>query len=409
MNLEKSYYSVKPEQLEKSLVVPTSKSYANRLLILAAIDKSEVTLKNLPESTDVINMLKCFKEIGLDIHQSGSDCIIKNSFPDCEQLSDKEEVVLHTGDGGTTNRFIIPFLGRGKKKYKIIPDGHMRKRPMEEVINGLKAIGVDTGFEDENCWIWVRGAAKQGTSVKISCEKSTQFVTGFMLAFADKSISIEAINLDGSLAYFNMTKYLVDRFQKQVEDYVVPVDYSSISYPLALGALSGKLTLTNVIEKDPYQADSVFLDILEAIGASLKWESGGLVIKPSLNLLTISHDCSGCPDLTPTLAFLAAHIDGESVLKNLEVLRYKESDRIEEIIDVLKAFDVKYRFDKEKCDLYINGSSTKTYKKITYEPPADHRIIMMTYLFMIRNQGGEISNIHHVKKSFPTFTEVFSN
>jgi len=60
-------YKVEAGSMNKEIEVPTSKSFANRLLILAAISKSEITLNNLPLSSDVEIMIECLKKLGLQI------------------------------------------------------------------------------------------------------------------------------------------------------------------------------------------------------------------------------------------------------------------------------------------------------------------------------------------------------
>ena len=53
MNLEKSVFNISPGKFKESIKVPYSKSYANRLLILGALSKEVVTIKNIAMSTDV--------------------------------------------------------------------------------------------------------------------------------------------------------------------------------------------------------------------------------------------------------------------------------------------------------------------------------------------------------------------
>ncbi|TNF00199.1 MAG: hypothetical protein EP326_06820, partial [Deltaproteobacteria bacterium] len=100
-----------------SINVPTSKSHANRMLVLASISKNPVTIHNLPKSTDVQTMLRCLQDIGLKLKISEESVDVLNSFPECEKGEDI--VSLLTGDGGTTNRFLMPLLARGKKKYQM--------------------------------------------------------------------------------------------------------------------------------------------------------------------------------------------------------------------------------------------------------------------------------------------------
>ena len=56
------------------------------------------------------------------------------------------------------------------------------------------------------------------------------------------------------------------------------------------------------------------------MGANLHWEeSGGLKLTASEGLKPLNYDCSDCPDLVPTLAFLCSYVDGISCLTNIKV------------------------------------------------------------------------------------------
>ena len=49
-------------KLDKKVIVPPSKSVATRALILASLSPRPIWLKNLPDSTDVINFKKCIRK-----------------------------------------------------------------------------------------------------------------------------------------------------------------------------------------------------------------------------------------------------------------------------------------------------------------------------------------------------------
>tara|TARA_Y100000590_G_scaffold469529_1_gene657670 strand:- start:107521 stop:108738 length:1218 start_codon:yes stop_codon:yes gene_type:complete len=399
-------YSVTPGKLEKTIEVPTSKSYANRVLILAAITPGSATISNIPESTDVTKMIGLLQQIGLEIEQSGSTVTVKNSFPECEK---SEGQTLLTGDGGTTNRFILPLLARGKQEYILEPEGHMRNRPMEPLTKALKEIGVKIEVESDKGWLSVKGPfPSEARRVEVDCKDSTQFITGLSLASADCELEFVPIGLDASLAYFLMTKHLIEEFKAQQREWEIPVDFSSLGYPLALAAVSGKVSVTNCTRFDDFQADAVFLKVLEEMGAEPVFDKSGLsLVKPEY-LMPFEIDGSSCPDLVPTLAFVAAYAAGSSYIRNIEILRHKESDRVEEVLSLLKAFGIEFEFDSKTHNLIIYGNPANagTSPAVDYNPPADHRIVMVAYLFMRMNAGGTLTNFHHVKKSFPSFFEV---
>ena len=108
--LEKENKAQNLGHFQKSVIIPTSKSYANRILILAALCPSVITIEGLPESTDVSNLISCLQQVGLEFSKDSKGHLkVLNSFPECEKNTSLDTIVLETGDGGTTNRFILPF------------------------------------------------------------------------------------------------------------------------------------------------------------------------------------------------------------------------------------------------------------------------------------------------------------
>ncbi len=399
-----SPYNVSLNEFVKKIEVPTSKSYANRVLILGAITPGLVQIDQVPKSSDVETMLNLLQRIGLEIERKEDTVYIKNSFPECEGSDD---LILETGDGGTTNRFLLPLLARGSNCYTLEAKGHMRKRPMEPLILGLTSLGVDVSMGGEDYWIKVKGPYQNKSSkVEVDCKDSTQFITGLSLATADLDIEIKALNLEASLSYFLMTENLIEEFKSQRSEWTIPVDFSGLSYPLALACTTGNIEVTNCKEVDSFQADSIFIKILEEAGASPEFKEGSLFLKKPEYLMPFEADGSKSPDLVPTLAFLAAYASGASIIRNIEILRHKESDRVEEVLSLLETFCIEHEFDSEKNNLIIYGDPSKKIGSVEYYPPEDHRIVMVAYLFMRMNSGGKLHNFEHVKKSFPNFFEV---
>lgn len=398
---EPSIFKVVARAFNAKISVPTSKSYANRILILAALEKNDVVIEDLPDSTDVLNLLKAFEIIGLKVLRNNNETIIRGSFPDCE--NGREDLcIVPTGDGGTTTRFLIPLLALGKRLYQVEPEGGMRERPMDEMFETLQSLGVKYHFKVKDKWLQLQGPMSPPSSLTIDCRRSTQFASAFVLVLGAEKISFK--NLETSEAYLEMTisckKIGSQKYWK------VPVDFSSLSYPVALAAVMGRVHITNCLALDPLQADSVLLKLLPQLGCPLDWCEDGLIVQKSEGLKPIQYDCSQCPDLVPTLAYLACFAQGESFLTGLEVLKYKESDRLSEISKVLEAFSVEHTHGAGF--LKISGGTAQK-KSMTYHPPADHRLVMMTYLMMRSLGGGELDQVHHVKKSFPQFFELMES
>lgn len=393
----------------KEISLPSSKSHSNRALIMGAIKGAGFQVENLSPSSDVEHLLSSMKKIGIRFKKKGSTVVFENSFPDCENENENEEVELETGDGGTTNRFLMALLAKGKKKYFLNPSERMRERPIMDLIIPLKKIGVEiTHFvEHKKNWLTIQGPAQIqiGESFVIDCEKSTQFASALLLAFSDNSLSFHYENLNSSKTYLKMTEYVIKEC-KNKKSFSVPVDFSSLSYPVALAALSGSVLIKNCHSLDSFQSDSLILEILKESGASVLFLAKGLEVRSSKNLKPFHFDVSKSPDLFPILIFLSAHIDGVSTFFNLNILQYKESDRLNEMLKILNEFSVKTEFDLEKKELKVFGKSNNKYKKITMRPARDHRIVMALAFFMAYNSGGVLYEVDCIKKSYPDFIQL---
>lgn len=398
-----STFKVPTHLFDKNIEVPSSKSYANRLLILAAINKKPFHVKNLPLSNDVLVMIECLKKVGLEIDESSDGVWINNSFPECEELGDGA-ITLFTKDGGTTNRFLVPFLARGKRKYILEPEGHMRNRPMEGLISAVKELGAHAELKSIGDWITIQGPITN-KKAEVDCSQTTQFLTGVALATSDLGIDVVPKNLEVSLPYWELTKALLRLSQSDEGEFTNPVDFSSLSYPLALAAVTGRVLVSNCLSRDTFQADSTFINLLDQMGAKIKFGESGLECERK-SLKGIEFDGSQCPDVIPTLLYVCSFAEGESKIFNLEVLTHKECDRFQEMINILENFEVDFTFDATSYEINIKGEPDRKLIK-DYLPPADHRMVMVSYLFQRTLGGGQIlGNAQHVAKSFSNFFEV---
>ena len=403
MNLKNSCFKTTASSFGKKMRIPTSKSFANRALVLAAISTKEIILNEVPESTDVLNMITCLREIGLDIKTQGTSVKVINSFPECEIENDKV-IDLKTGDGGTTNRFLIPLLALGSNSYNLIASEMMVDRPMDELDETLTDMGVRVQ-RDEQHWFKLQGPYQINKHViEVDCARSTQFATGLALSLSKINVDIEPVNLRTSRPYWDMTVNLIEMFEENCV-FDVPVDFSSLSYPLALGILSEGVLVQNCKGVDRYQADSALIYILEQVGAHFEFLQEGLKLSKFPDLPAINVDCRNCPDLVPTLCFLASYANGESFLENVNVLKHKECDRLEEMLKMMDAFGVKARYCENDDALIIQGRKPHS-SNVDYDPPVDHRMVMVCYLFQRYNGGGTLTNAHCVDKSFPSFFEA---
>lgn len=384
----------------KTLTVPFSKSYLNRALIIGSLNPGVITIQGNSAATDVKHLIKCLKTIGLDIEESSEQIIIKNSFPACESKG-ASEIELDTHDSGTATRFLIPFLALGARSYRMTMSDRMLERPLNETFRILLELGVK--IIREKTGILIQGPANNSNRLLIDCDKTTQEASGFLMAFSHKKVNIEFINDHHSKSYLELTQRMLG--EKNNKIFNPSVDFSSISYPLALAATIGEATISNCHSVDTTQADSKFIDLLKQLGFKVNFLENGLSVKKLESYNGFTFDCSDCLDLVPTFAYLASYAQSKTELSNLKNLKFKESDRLEAILNILNEFEVNYTFSEVEDKLIINGPAPAVIPK-NIKTVNDHRIVMMAYLFLRKNTGGSINNWEAVNKSFPNFFEI---
>ena len=402
MKSKQSLYKIPPGNFKEFVQVPTSKSVSNRLLILAAITPGEVTINDLGDSTDVNTLLRLLEELGLVISRDKNQVVIKNSFPDCEEVTD-QPIRLETGDGGTTNRFLSQLLALGKNKYQLISTEKFKERPNQIAVDLIKSCDGNArlGEESEDFWIELQGPIKEGGEVEVDCRFTTQYLTAWLILQSRLAIKISSKNLHASSDYVEMTKSLVKQLKDGEKEFTVPIDFSSASYPVVFASCLGSVTIKGCFGVDPYQPDGAVIKYVEQMGAKVSWEVEGLHIE-SRKLQPLDVSCSAHPDLVPSLVFLALFADGETKLRDLGVLEFKESNRVAEICKILDKIEANYDYDNLSKQLTIYGAF-KGSKKFEFNLPADHRMIMLASMICRAFKGGTVDNAHHVAKSYQGF------
>ena len=387
---------------------PTSKSYANRALIIASLKLENIKINDIPDSQDVHDLLGILESLKIEILKTRGGVQINNSFPECEQNSLKP-VILPGSEGGTTIRFIAPLLALGKNEYHLPLLGRMATRPMGELLLIIKSMGASIWIED--AVLKIKGPITLPKELSVDCSKTTQFATALFNLKAKYNINIKYNNVEASKKYLEMTEFLIKHFS-HTNHFTVPADFSGLGYLLAYGILKQDLVISNVFKTDLLQADSELINILKRIGGKIKFGSNGLsVLKAESKLAGFEVDGSECIDLVPTLMFIASFCHSETRLTNIKYLTHKESDRLLEMMKILDVFKVDYNYDETKDVFTIipfEGSKESNLKPIKVVTANDHRMVMVSALYLKTLKGGSVAPMGAVNKSFPTFFKLFN-
>jgi 3-phosphoshikimate 1-carboxyvinyltransferase len=373
----------------------SSKSYVHRLLICLALAKNDAKIK-YDSSADITATKNCLDKLFLD---------------------DKVKV-LDVGESGSTLRFLLPLSLAVGGSYEFICHGKLLSRPISGLTDVLSTHGAKIKIDDT---IKASGKLTPG-DYQIAGDVSSQYITGllFALSILNGKSTITLTTKLTSKPYVDITLKLMQDFGVNViatttgyeingnANYIAPKDidvdgdWSNASFMLVGGAISNKCTVTG-LNLDSTQGDKVILDVLKSAGAKVDINPDGITVqKDKLNAFTF--DANDYPDAVPIVSVLASACNGVSVIKNIQRLTLKESDRVQSVLDMLSAVNIVAK--RVDDDIVIKGGSPTGGVIDSYN---DHRIVMSSaILSLISNSSVKILGANAVNKSYPTFFEDFT-
>lgn len=365
---------------------------------MASLLKDSPELHNLPQASDVTILVDCLKTIGLKVDYHENSLRFLNHFPSCELPG---PVKISVGEGGTTARFLAALLLLGKSEYKLILGKRLKERPWQEFLDLAISLGGKASLSEDT--LTLQGPVSLPAELTIDCSKTTQFATAFQLLSVARKIKVIPANLNSSQSYWAMTEKMVHELSS-VKEYSIPGDWSSASYPLAYSALNHAIEFPG-LQFDSFQSDAKFYDLLKSFNC-VETLPDGIRIVPLSEHRAVRMDVSDCLDLVPTLGYFLGHIEGTHELTGVENLVHKESDRLGEVIKLLKAFGREASTNGHS--LTIEGNRSRLSHEVNLTLPDDHRMVMTGSLFLIHHSGGNIAPREAVNKSYPGFFDLIS-
>lgn len=365
-----------------NLKVPGSKSIIQRYIVLTILSKSLLKIKNVNFCKDVLTTINIAKKLGVKVRKTKDTLYL-----DARKIYFLKPAIINTSDSGFNLR-VFSVLKNIFKNIKIKREG--RRRPL---LNKLKKIGK---------------------TILLDASISSQPLTGFLmyLAFLEDDFKINVKNLK-STPYVDLTIKILKEFNIRVKkekkgaktlfiikskkiispkEVTVEGDFSSASFFMALGAIYGKIKISNLNLKS-VQGDKKIINILKKMGVKVTFDKNLIIITKD-KLKSFNFDVSDTPDLFPVLFVLALRAKGVSVITGINRLKYKESDRVSSLVNVFKKTN-KIKVFKNKIEIEGSDKVIINYNRNTL----DHRIAMAFAIYDFPNY--KINKC--VDKSYPNF------
>lgn len=460
--LAAAFGNKKPLWSEEVLSMPSSKSFAQRAVIAAALADGTSILEGYSPCGDTDAAIGVARSLGATVTVEGSTLTITGAGGNVA-----DNASFFTGESGLLTRLMIPLSAAlYRHPVTIEGTGTLIGRPLKgaagilapfgTVLKPLEAQGKnpDGTVPDPKVPLTVNGPLLAGKA-DISGKDGSQLVSGLLMALPllDEDTVIH-VHDPRSIPYMFITMDVLRRFGIKIasemegdEDFMetqdwslctgitfkikgrqkyspasfqIEGDWSAAANFLVAGALFGRVRLSS-LDTTSLQADISIMDILMDAGASisqLNAEGGeedhkGIITVQRAPLRAFESDLNNCPDLFPIVSVLAAYCHGKNRLKGFKRLEGKESNRGEAILDMLTRMGVEAWAEDD--ELIVVGESLECrflsgnlLKGGRFTTSHDHRMAMaLSVASLATDTPVEMDDTDCLAKSFPGFTDTF--
>ncbi|KGP73018.1 3-phosphoshikimate 1-carboxyvinyltransferase [Pontibacillus yanchengensis Y32] len=409
------------------ITVPGDKSISHRSIMLAALSNGTSTINNFLTGEDCLTTISAFQAMGIHIIQNDSEITVHGKgLYGLEESSQP----INLGNSGTTTRLLLGILAGTPHHYCLYGDESLSVRPMDRVTIPLSKMGAtfDGNQQGRLLPMSVRGGEVQPIEYTLPINsaqiKSSILLAGLFTTGVTKVVEpvptrdhtermLTAFGVD--IGREGNTISLRGQQQLEATDIEVPGDISSAAFFICAAALKAD---SDLVVKDVglNPTRTGIIDVLKRMGATIETRItryigdepiGDVTVQGGpLNGITISGaDIPRVIDEIPIIALLASQAEGKTLIKDAEDLRYKETDRIQAVVDILHSMGVDIIGTED--GLIINGKPS-TLKGGEYHSYKDHRIGMMIAIAsLLTDEEITLQEPDCISISYPSFFAHF--
>lgn len=399
----------------KDVIIPPSKSLAQRAILAASLCHEPVILNGLGQSKDVLHFLAMSKQLGAVHQEITADSLEIQGFKNAIHPQ------LHAGESGLGLRLITGIAAILGPAFHINGEGSLLNRPILEFESILPQLGVHCQTNGGFLPLQLSGTAKGG-KISLDGRSGSQYLSGLLMALPllkeDSIITVDELT---SKPYIDLTLSVLNEFGIEITHdsyrkftikggqhysrktpYEVELDYSGASIMMVEGAINKGIEIAD-LNPQSRQGDKAMLDALNLAGVDYLWKKNTLHILES-EIKPFRFDATDCPDLFPALVVLAAAAKGESILIGAKRLINKESNRAEVLMQEFGKLGLKIALDGDEMKIFGTGKLSRG----TLFSHNDHRIAMAEAVAAkLTDFGITIEGAESVEKSYPEFWKMY--
>ena len=410
------------KHLNGSIRVPGDKSISHRSIIFGSLAEGETKVYDILRGEDVLSTMQVFRDLGVEIEDKDGVVTIQGVGMDGLKAPQK---ALDMGNSGTSIRLISGVLAGTDFEVEMFGDDSLSKRPMDRVTLPLKKMGVSISGQTERDLppLHLKGtkslktiqyelpiASAQVKSALIFAALQAQGQSVIIEKECTRNHTEDMLRQFGGELSVDGKKITVQGPQKlSGQKVVVPGDISSAAFWLVAGLIvpNSRVVLKNV---GINETRTGIIDVIRAMGGKLEITDIDPIAK-SATLTVETSDLKGTEiggaliprliDELPIIALLATQAQGQTVIKDAEELKVKETDRIQVVADALNSMGASITPTTD--GMIIKGKSALHGAKVNTF--GDHRIGMMTAIAALLVADGEVEldRAEAINTSYPSF------
>jgi 3-phosphoshikimate 1-carboxyvinyltransferase len=389
---------------------PGSKSITNRALLLAGLARGVSRLTGALKSDDTRYMADALRAMGVTVDEPGETSFEVTSTG----VLNPPAGPLFLGNAGTATRFLTAAVSLGQGRYVIDGDQHMRKRPIQPLVDALRHLGVAVEAPTGCPPVTVDATGRFSTGrVVIDAGLSSQYVSALLMvgACGREPFEIELAGAEiGARGYVDLTLAAMRAFGARVgqpsssvwrveptgyvaTDFHIEPDASAATYLWGAEVLTGGA-----------------IDIGTPAASFTQPDAMAHAVISSFPRMPAVIDGSQMQDAVPTLAVLAAFNETPVRFVGIANLRVKECDRIRALSTGLNA--IRSGLATELGDDLLVASDPALAGQrlpVAIDTFADHRIAMSFALAGLRIDGITILDPDCVAKTYPGYWDALSS
>jgi len=393
---------------------------------MAALCQTPVRLHNLLVSDDTRRMREALTALGVGFKDNELTTQVTGVGGDWQNSTSE----LYLGNAGTAMRPLVAVLAATLKgadtQVVLTGDARMQERPVKHLVDALQQQSACIKYLGAPGYppVAISPGLKAG-DFEIDGSVSSQFISALLMALpllpGDSTLTLKGEVV--SRPYIDLTLQMLADFGISVkklssqcfgikgwQDYQSPGEYwvegdaSAASYWMAAALLGeGPLEIVG-IGKNSIQGDKRFAEVIEQMGASVKYHKNSIVVRGLGLIHGVDEDFNDIPDAAMTIAPLALFADKATTIRNVGNWRVKETDRLHAMATELRKLGAKV---EEGAD-YLRIEPVKSWQHAVIDTYDDHRMAMCFSLAAFSPVGVTINDPDCCAKTYPDYFSEFS-